>query len=423
MYCRYCGKELPNDSNFCPNCGARLKEGTFGIKNWFIDFYHNHKVLSRLYLLWLVINVFLLLAANPRDNRFGRRTAEDVKAAFFPFNDYGVDSYDISELFAYVILLPLFIWGIGRIVPYIKRAYKNWEKRYNQWKESNATKRGDYQANILAYKAEHKEETIVEPVHISSVPEEVAIPEQQKMKVVSEETDIKGESGSDTDVLQQEVQPQDKVPLAETEEEVKKMPLLSRFVGSIIDKIFILIVFVVGFTAISPYGAPGKMGTYIGLRNTPLELYEYIDKSQMNSYGTYNDGVSQYYQDMERLANDPPHIGTTLELDMSITFTFIILNIVFYILFESILSASPGKRMLGGIILDSADDKIGFGKALTRGLCGGVLMAGTYFLLHLQGGLTNTVVVVVFFLLLDLPVLFTKKSLLDLCTGTTYAKR
>ena len=58
-----------------------------------------------------------------------------------------------------------------------------------------------------------------------------------------------------------------------------------------------------------------------------------------------------------------------------------------------------------------------------RGLCGGALMAGTYFLLHLQGGLTNTVVVVVFFLLLDLPVLFTKKSLLDLCTGTTYAKR
>jgi hypothetical protein len=79
--------------------------------------------------------------------------------------------------------------------------------------------------------------------------------------------------------------------------------------------------------------------------------------------------------------------------------------------------------MLGGVILDSADDKISFGKALTRGLCGGALMAGTYFLLHLQGGLTNTVVVVVFFLLLDLPVLFTKKSLLDLCTGTTYAKR
>ena len=128
---------------------------------------------------------------------------------------------------------------------------------------------------------------IVESVQISSVVEDVAAPEQQEPKVVSEETDIKEESGSDTVVLQQEVQPQNDASLAETEEEVKEMPLLTRFVGSIIDKILILIIFVVGFTAISPYGAPGKMGTYIGLRNTPLDLYEYIDKSQMNNYGTY----------------------------------------------------------------------------------------------------------------------------------------
>ncbi len=100
---------------------------------------------------------------------------------------------------------------------------------------------------------------IVESVQISSVVEDVAAPEQQEPKVVSEETDIKEESGSDTVVLQQEVQPQNDASLAETEEEVKEMPLLTRFVGSIIDKILILIIFVVGFTAISPYGAPGKM--------------------------------------------------------------------------------------------------------------------------------------------------------------------
>ena len=34
--------------------------------------------------------------------------------------------------------------------------------------------------------------------------------------------------------------------------------------------------------------------------------------------------------------------------------------------------------------------------------------------------LSNTVVVVIFFLAMDLPVLFTKRSLLDICTGTTY---
>lgn len=429
MYCRYCGKELPNDSNFCPNCGKKQKDEGSVRKTSLEYILKEHKKLSYAYLVWLLLHLTLFLSST-KNNPDG----------FYPWNKSisyllgggsyyrfslldELNVYDFSEFFFYTIVLPIVIFGIIRLYPMVLPSLNKLKDNYKKWQESNAKKIDEYQGNISAYKAQQNEETIVEPVQISPIVKDVAIPEQQESEVDSEEADIKGESGSDTDVLQQEVQPQNEASLVETEKEVKKMPLLTRFVGSIIDKIFILIIFVVGFTAISPYGAPRKMGTYIGLRNTPLDLYEYIDKSQMNSYGTYNDGVSQYYQDMERLANDPPHIGSTLELDMSITFTFILLNLLFYIIFESILSASPGKRMLGGVILNSADDKISFGKALTRGLCGGALMAGTYFLLHLQGGLTNTVVVVVFFLLLDLPVLFTKKSLLDLCTGTTYAKR
>lgn len=429
MYCRYCGKELLNDSNFCPNCGKKQKDEGSVRKTSLEYILKEHKKLSYAYLVWLLLHLTLFLSST-----------KNIPNGFYPWNksisyllgggsyyrfslldEYNV--YDFSEFFFYTIVLPIVIFGIIRLYPMVLPSLNKLKDNYKNWQESNAKKIDEYQGNISAYKAQQNEETIVEPVQINPIVKDVAIPEQQESEVDSEEADIKGKSGSDTDVLQQEVQPQNEASLVETEKEVKKMPLLTRFVGSIIDKIFILIIFVVGFTAISPYGAPGKMGTYIGLRNTPLDLYEYIDKSQMNSYGTYNDGASQYYQDMERLANDPPHIGSTLELDMSITFTFILLNLLFYIIFESILSASPGKRMLGGVILDSADDKISFGKALTRGLCGGALMAGTYFLLHLQGGLTNTVVVVVFFLLLDLPVLFTKKSLLDLCTGTTYAKR
>ena len=28
MYCQKCGKEIPNDSNLCPYCGASLKNQT-----------------------------------------------------------------------------------------------------------------------------------------------------------------------------------------------------------------------------------------------------------------------------------------------------------------------------------------------------------------------------------------------------------
>lgn len=429
MYCRYCGKELPNDSNFCPNCGKKQKNENSVRQSSLEHFLKEHKKLLYAYLVWLLLHLTLFLSSAknnpdgfyPWNKSISYLLGDGSYYHFSLLDEYNV--YDFSEFFFYTIVFPIVIFGIIRLYPMVLPSLRKWKDNYKNWQVSNAKKREEYQGNIVAYKTQHKEESAIESVQIAPVVEEVAIPEQQESEVVSEETDIKGKSGSDMDVLQQEVQPQDKIPLAETEEEVKKMSLLSRFVGSIIDKVLILVIFVVGFTAISPYGAPGKMGTYIGLRNTPLELYEYIDKSQMNNYGTYYEGVSRGYQDLARLESDPPHIGSTLELDMSITFTFILLNLLFYIIFESILSASPGKRMLGGVILDSADDKIGFGKALIRGLFGGALMAGSYFLLHLQGGLTNTVVVFVFFLLLDLPVLFTKKSLLDLCTGTTYAKK
>lgn len=430
MYCRYCGKELPNDSNFCPNCGKKQKNESSVRKTNLENFLKEHKKLSYAYLVWLLLHLTLYLSSTkenldgfyPWDAPISHLLGDEIKYVSFSLLD-GYNVYDFSEFFFYTIVFPIVIFGVIRLYPMVLPSLKKLKDKYKKWQESNAKKKEVHQTNISAYKAQHKEDSIIEPVQIGPVVEEMVIPEQQESEVVTEEIDVKGERNSDIDTQQQEVVSQDEIPLPRTEGSVKKMPLLSRFIGSIIDKVLILVIFVVSFTAISPFGAPGKMGKYLGLRNTSPDLYEYIDKSQMNSYGSYYKGVSRGYQDLARLESNPPHIGSTLELDMSITFTFILLNLLFYIIFESILSASPGKRMLGGVILGSADDKIGFGKALIRGLCCGAFMAGTYFLLHLQGGLTNTVVVIVFFLLLDLPVFFTKRSLLDLCTGTTYAKR
>ena len=293
------------------------------------------------------------------------------------------------------MFFPIAVFGIVKCIPIISSLLKKIKECYNQWQECNSKRRERCQGNDLAYKTPQKEDSNQEPIPTNIVAEEFI----------------------------SNVQNEDEIAYSGTETKKPKMSLLPRLIGSIFDKILILIIFVAGYAVISPYASSEKIGKYIGLFYAKPEVYDYIDRAEMNKHGTFNGEIAEYFQYGVRAEMEPPNIGSTLELDKSITFAFIILNMFFYILFESVLSASPGKRILKGIILDSADDKIGFSKALTRGLCGGALMGGTYFLLHLAGGQTNIVVVIVFFLLLDLPVLFTKRSLLDLCTGTSYAKR
>jgi hypothetical protein len=423
MYCKYCGKELSNDSNFCPNCGKKQKEGnSFGLleRSKFSELIVAHKKTAYCYAVWFLINLGLFIFSNQSDSEdfypFSRSLGEVLGGEKYYINILDADRYDFSEFFFYTVLLPLGIIGLQKCYPYLSPLLKRIKARYRQWKIDNAKSIKDYNANITTYTQPlAKNETIAKVSDENSTEVEPAndivevSASHEHIEIVPPVDQVSSEEGHEE--------------LSLTVEEVKKMSLFGRFVGSIIDKLLILIIFVVGSIAVSPYGAAGRLGTYMGLMNSSPNNYEYIDRAAMNRYGTYTDGVSQYYQDREKLANEPPHIGSTIELDMSITFSFIILNLLYYFLFESILSASLGKRMLGGVLLDSADDKIGFGKALLRAICGGVLMFGVYLLFHLQMGLSNYVVICVFFLLLDLPVFFTKRSLIDICSGTTYAKR
>ena len=423
MYCRYCGKELPNDSNFCPNCGKKQKEGSpFGLfeRCKFSELIVAHKKTAYCYAVWFLINLGLFIFSNQSNSDdfypFNNSLGNVLDGWSYRVNILYVNNYDYSEFFFYTVLFPLAIIGLIKCYPYLSPLLKKIKTRYCQWKKDNAKSIKEYNANITAYTQPlAKEKTIAKVTDEKSTKIE---PVKEIVEVNAFQEHVERESP--VDQVSSEGN-QEEQPL--TVEEVKKMPLFGRFVGSAIDKVLILIFFVVGSIIISPYGASSRLGTYMGLMNSSPNNYEYIDRATMNSYGTYSDGISQYYQDRERLANEPPHIGSTMELDMSITFSFIILNLLYYLLFESILSASLGKRMLGGVLLDNADDKIGFGKALIRAICGGVLMSGVYFLFHLSMGLSNYVVIFVFFLLLDLPVFFTKRSFIDLCTGTTYAKR
>lgn len=371
MYCRYCGKELPNDSNFCPNCGVNQKESDSKLK----DFFHGHKILFYSYGVWCLIHIGLFLFSMPKgQHRHRGRTGwysedYDLSEGFYPFDESlsdifqekeyvlsflkNVNVYDSSELFVYIIIIPIVILGLLKCCFWMFALLKTTKTQYIQHKIEDAKK---------------KENNYIVINHNNANKETLKSDDSIKIIVQTIKEDTSKEQ----------------TPI---ERDIQEMPLLHRFVGSIIDKIIILIAFVIGAITNSPYDGLEILGSYVGLCIfTP------------NNYGYY------------------------IDIDMLISFSFILWNVIYYVTSESILSASPGKLVLGGVIIDSSDRKIGFEKAVIRGVCGGVFMAGSYFL-HLQGIFAIILVVILYFLILDIPVLFKKKSLLDICTGTMYVKK
>lgn len=147
MYCRYCGKEIPENSNYCPNCGKKQNE-EISIKG-FQSFLRmgKYKKAILLYVVWCLIHIGLFVFspsgegckayAGPGHGYCYR----DKIDAFYPFDtslsnvlqwkpfwcDWlnNIDVYDFSELFFYTILFPLLIWGINKILPVSTRIMRN----------------------------------------------------------------------------------------------------------------------------------------------------------------------------------------------------------------------------------------------------------------------------------------------------------
>lgn len=381
MYCRYCGTEIPNDSNFCPNCGASLNDKGKAYRFSLPKIIDNHKIMSCVYLVWFLMHLTIFFFSSPKGFKYiGRyrrgyghiREDYDLSDAFYPFDKPlgnilngekchfsffdNINVYDKSELFFYSVFIPVLILGLIKLLSYIFSLLKKVE--WNHFHKVNV--------NIRNEGNRYRQQDPVAP---------------QKEFILKKVID------KNIEMLSQKKSKQDNIAADTIDETIKEMPLFSRFIGSIIDKIIILVIFVAGIVVISPYDAPERLGAYIG-----------VCMFSSYSYGGY------------------------LELDMVLSFVFILLNFFYYVVFESILHASPGKWMLGGVAIDNDEDKIGFEKAMTRGVYGGALMIGSY-LLHLQGIFATILVIILYFLILDISVFFKKKSLLDICTGTMYVKK
>ena len=105
MFCKNCGKEISNDSNFCQYCGSKLSDGCFPsllIRKIFSSIYQfklsdKNKNILICYSMWLIINFIFLLIESSNKN---------ASHWFFPFESIELGDYDNTEFVFYSFLFP-----------------------------------------------------------------------------------------------------------------------------------------------------------------------------------------------------------------------------------------------------------------------------------------------------------------------------
>ena len=200
----------------------------------------------------------------------------------------------------------------------------------------------------------------------------------------------------------------------------RPLPLIRRFFGSLIDKILILIIAVVGYIACKPYAGTGDIGYFMALMNSRPSTYEYIDKLQIDTYGTIYEGIDIEYQMKAREESEVPYIGYSRDFEIKMCSIFIIVNLIYYLLFELTLRASLGKEFLGGKLVNEGNDRLSYWRIPLRSLVFVTLTASIFYEFRYLVEANYYIIIAVFFLCMDLPLFVNKRSLLDICTRTMY---
>lgn len=128
MYCKYCRKEIADDSKFCQHCGGKQEDSFASPANNAVkseepkkqekvikmptiktNLSDNQKKWIGFYVAWALLNFIFIFIKGDYDYS---------SSYFFPFQSFWSDDkwdlryYDFSEFLVYAILLPLIVFFI-----------------------------------------------------------------------------------------------------------------------------------------------------------------------------------------------------------------------------------------------------------------------------------------------------------------------
>lgn len=97
MFCKYCGKEITDDSVFCSHCGKSQNSSNKTLAN---------KPVWIVYIIWAMSNFYLLMGEK----------YNGTECYFFPYTPYGLEwdkyYYNFYEFIFYVFFFPAVLYVI-----------------------------------------------------------------------------------------------------------------------------------------------------------------------------------------------------------------------------------------------------------------------------------------------------------------------
>ena len=189
--------------------------------------------------------------------------------------------------------------------------------------------------------------------------------------------------------------------------------LQKRFVGSLVDKVFICILTFVVVIVISFFNPniSGDIGTFCALFHMDInDIYNTAVGHVMINYP--DERIIHHQYEIDK------YCSSLKSIEVSMLLLFSLINILYYLLSEVIYKASLGKKLQNLILVSYRTGvKITFVHILFRVIVFALMMLLS-FIFRWTIGVNYYVIIIVFFVMMDLPIFFTNRSLLDLLTNT-----